>query len=152
MCDKIEKLYEVSLRNYGSPLEGGYHPEVDRTDLLVGDEISRLRLLIDCYNWTVTLGRCDVNFAVSMMGRFNAAPRKGHVDAMLRVFGYLKHHMKRQIIFDVSHFDHSEADIEDQNWGELYPGVEEELPPIMPEAKGKPVKISTFFDADHAHD
>ena len=40
VCDKIEKMFETTLKNYGSPLEGGYHPELDKSSLLVGDEIN----------------------------------------------------------------------------------------------------------------
>ena len=56
VCEKIEKLFEVDLRNYGSPLEGGYHPELDTTDLLPEDQVSRYRMLIGSANWAVTLG------------------------------------------------------------------------------------------------
>ena len=56
MCEKVEKLYETRLKNYGSPLEGGYHPELDKSDLLVGDEVSHYRMLLGSANWAVTLG------------------------------------------------------------------------------------------------
>ena len=38
----------------------------------------------------------------------------------------------------------------DADWRNLYGDVAEELPPNMPEAKGKPVMISCFVDANHA--
>ena len=41
VCEKIEKLYETSLKNYRLPLEGRYHPELDKSGLLVGNEISQ---------------------------------------------------------------------------------------------------------------
>ena len=78
-------------------MRGGYHPELDKSDLLVGDEISKYRMLVGSANWTVTLGRFDVHYGVSTLGRYSFAPREGHLKAMLRLFGYLKHHMKRQI-------------------------------------------------------
>ena len=46
VCDKIEKLFERTLRNYGSPLEDGYHPEIDNTSLLVGNKVSKYMMLI----------------------------------------------------------------------------------------------------------
>ena len=67
VCDKIERLFETTLRNYGTPLEGGYHPEIDTSDFLVGIDISKYRMLIGSANWAVTLGRYDVHFAVSTM-------------------------------------------------------------------------------------
>ena len=46
VCDKIEKLFETTLRNHGSPMVDGYHTEVDTSPLLVGDEISKYRMLV----------------------------------------------------------------------------------------------------------
>ena len=40
----------------------------------------------------------------------------------------------------------------EHNWGEVYPDSFEELPPDMLEPKGKPVLITGYVDADHAHD
>ena len=50
VCDKIDTLYETTLRNYGSPLPDGYHPEIDTSPLLVGDEVSKYRMLIGSLN------------------------------------------------------------------------------------------------------
>ena len=37
-------------------------------------------------------------------------------------------------------------------WTEFYPDATEELPPNMPTPKGKPVLLTGYVDADHAHD
>ena len=113
------------------PLEEGYHPDLDKSNLLVVDEISKYRMLVGCANWAVTLGQFDVHYAVSTMGRYNAAPREGHQQAMLRIFGYMKHHQQRQIIYNADMPDHSEVNAVKHNWSELYPGAQEELPPDM---------------------
>ena len=135
VCDKIERLFDVTLRNYGSPLEGGYHPELDTSELLTGSDVSKYRMLIGSANWAVTLGRFDIHFAVSTMGRYSAAPRKGHMAAMIRVFGYLKHHMTRRIVTDTAIPDHSSVELTNHDWSEMYPYAEEELPPDMPDPK-----------------
>ena len=36
VTDKIENIFETTLKNYESPLEGGYHTEVEKSDILVG--------------------------------------------------------------------------------------------------------------------
>jgi len=41
---------------------------------------------------------------------------------------------------------------EEYSWLEAYPHAVEELPPDMPEPKGKPARITCYVDADHAHD
>ena len=152
VCDKIERLYEVKLRNYGSPLEAGYHPETDETPLLSPNEVTKYRMLIGCAQWAVTLGRYDVMFAVSTMARYSAAPREGHLKTMLRAFGCLKHCCRGRIVFDTREPEHKNVEKLEHNWEELYPNASEEMPPNMPEPKGNAVHIDTWFDADHAHD
>ena len=78
----------------------GYLTEVDTSDLLLWDEVSRYRMIIGCSNRAVTLGRFDVHFSVSTIGRYNYTPRKGDIGAMLRIFGYLKHNTKLRIVYD----------------------------------------------------
>ena len=86
VCEKIERMFECKLRNYYSPLEGGYHPELDDTELLEGLDISKYRMLTGSLNWAVTIGRVDVMFAAQLMARYIRAPRSGHVKVMLRIF------------------------------------------------------------------
>ena len=89
-------------------------------------------MLVGSANWTVTLGRFDVHYAVSTLRRYSTAPKQGHMKAMLRVFGYLKHHMKRQILCNTKEPDLNKVELAKQNWLELYPGAREKYPPDMP--------------------
>ena len=57
-------------------------------------------MLVVCDNWSVNLERFDLQCSVSTMRRYNSEPRKGNIGTTLRIFGYLKHHMKCRIIFD----------------------------------------------------
>ena len=50
VCEKIEKLFEVDLRNYRSPLERGYHLKLDTLDLLLEDKASHYCMLIGSAN------------------------------------------------------------------------------------------------------
>jgi hypothetical protein len=45
---RLESLLNVTLQNYGSPLEVGNHPEMDETAILFGEEISIYQMLIGC--------------------------------------------------------------------------------------------------------
>ena len=38
--------------------------------------------------WLVTLGRFDTHAQVSTMSRSRAAPRKGHIDRLKRIYSY----------------------------------------------------------------
>ena len=93
------------------------------------------------------MGRFDVHYAISTLSRYSAAPREGHMKVMLRVFGYLKHHMKMQIIFNTKEPELDKVERVKQNWSELYSDTKEKYPPDMPTPKGKSFKITTYFDA-----
>jgi hypothetical protein len=98
----------------------------------------------------VTLGRFDVHYAAQTMARYNMAPREGHLQAMKRIFGYLKNHAKLQIVYNAELPEHTEYSGANYDWFELYPSASEEIPDDLPVPKGKPVKVSGYFDADHA--
>jgi len=130
----------------------GDHPEIDDTGFLNSDEHSKYRMLIGCGQWAITLGRFDVMFAIQTMARFSAAPKQGHTQRMLRIFGYLKAYWKYGITIDVQERELNQAESIKVNWEEQYPGACEELPNDMPKPKGKGVQVTIFVDADHAHD
>ena len=83
VCGKIESTCKVTLRTYGSPMEPDYHPEIDTTPFLSEDETSKYRMLIGCGLWAVTLGRFNIQYAVSTLAQFNMSPRQGHFEACL---------------------------------------------------------------------
>jgi hypothetical protein len=154
VTDKIEKLLDVTLKGYETPMDPKYHPEIDESELLDGDNVSKYRMLTGALNWIVTLGRYDVHYTASTMARYNMLPRQGHFDAMLRVFGYLKSYRKLMITYDHRLPDNHNATPEIYDWFQFYPDAVngEELPYNMPEPKGNAVKLSSYFDADHASD
>ena len=81
------------------------------------------------------------------------APREGHLDAMKRVFGYLKKFPKGKIVIDSGHRDTSSLQINEfDNWKEFYPDAMEQLPNNMPTSFGMKAQITAYVDADHAHD
>ena len=86
------------------------------------------------------------------MERYNYTPINENLGAMLRIFGYLNHHMKHRIICDIRLLGYQvEVDIY-LNWSELYTDSVEEIPPNMPDTKNNTVIITTFVDAYHSHD
>ena len=56
ICKKIEKLFEVELHHYGSPMEANCHPEVDESPFLPELMILKYQMLVGCANWVVMLG------------------------------------------------------------------------------------------------
>ena len=75
------------------------------------------------------------------------------MDAMKRVFGYLKKFPKGRIIIDSGYRNNSKHQTSEyENWKEFYPDAEEQLPKNMPMPYGKKARITVYVDADHAHD
>jgi hypothetical protein len=76
------------------------------------------------------------------------------MQALIRVFGYLRRWSKGQILVDI-HGAPAREEIgvtKGQNWAEMYPDAVEDVPTDMPIPKGSLVEISTYVDADHARD
>lgn len=152
VVEKFETLLGTTFRSYNSPMDKDYHPEADESDLLGPRDASVYRGLIGSANWMITLGRFDIAYATNSMARFGMAPREGHMKAMYRLFGYVKRHGHGQIIVDANLMDWSKYKCKEHDWNEFYPDASEEMPPNMPEPKGKAIRLTVFKDADHAHD
>lgn len=84
------------------------------------------------------------------MAAFSAAPRVGHLEAVMHVYAYLKSHSHSRLVFDSSYVPIHEG--EKPDWTQFYGDVKEELPPDMPEPRGMPVQQITYEDSDHAGD
>ena len=146
------------FRKSRSPLPDGYHPEICETPFLNPDKASFYRSMVGALQWIVAIGRVDVAYSASSMARFGAMPREGHLEAMYRVFGYLKTFPKGQVVVDHRRFDDEYEkmphNVNMRDWFQQYPGADAilDIPEDAPEALGKEVRIRCYFDADHAHD
>jgi hypothetical protein len=94
----------------------------------------------------------DIFVEVSQLSQHQALPRRGHLEAFYHIFAYLKKHVNgARIVFDPLTPNIDERVFNpDADWRDLYGDISEELPPNMPEPKGKSVIISCFVDANHA--
>jgi hypothetical protein len=79
-----------------------------------------------------------------------AAPREGHLEQVIHIFGYLKKHPKRKIAFDYAIPRISEKRFTQYDWQDFYRDAEEAIPSNMPVPRGHQVTISCFVDADLA--
>ena len=109
--------------------------------------------MVGSLNWAISIGRFDIQYAVTTMARYSHAPRQGHLKAVLRIFGYLKKFHKAKVLIDPEMPTHEDFPYDDLNtWQDLYPDAEEEIPPEVPTPKGPKVRITVWVDADHARD
>ena len=154
--DNYEKLLGLKPpKKVSQPMDPKYYPELDESDLL--DERGRKIYwsLIGMLQWAVTIGRIDIHHAVMCMSRFRAQPRKGHLQAVTKIFGYLSNYRSASIKFRTDIPDYSQFEIEQQtdfDWSYIYGKVKELIPEGLPPPKGKPVRISLFVDANLGHD
>ena len=90
--------------------------------------------MIGSANWIITLGRFDIAYAVNVLSRYSMAPIIGHMEALQRIFGYLRYRPKAKILIDVDvppvrkNLDSSLL----QDWSEFYPDATENIPPDRP--------------------
>jgi Reverse transcriptase (RNA-dependent DNA polymerase) len=80
MLDNYERMFGEKPREYSSPLEKGDHPEIDDSDLLDPGDVPKYQSLIGSVQWSMSLGRFDIQTAAMNMSHFRISPRKGHLD------------------------------------------------------------------------
>jgi hypothetical protein len=127
-----------------------YRPETDTSDECNDELSSRYSQLIGVLRWSVELGRIDIYTETALLSQHLALPRVGHLEAVYHVFAYLSKHEKLSIIFDPTDPLPLTPTKAKADWSSFYSELSEELPPKMPEPRGRPVNIYTFVDANHA--
>jgi hypothetical protein len=142
--------YTCLPKNIKSPLAYEYRPEIDPTPELDHEKQNYYQGLIGVLRWICELGRLDIIMPVSLMSRYLAQAREGHLNQAFHIFGYLKEHSRSMLLFDDTLPDVAESRFHECDWSEFYPGAKEVMPPDMPEARGKSVRVTCFVDADHA--
>jgi hypothetical protein len=134
-----------------APMDPKDHPELDESELLDEQGMHMYWSLIGMLQWAVTLGRIEIATAVMTMSSFRAAPRKGHLERLMRIFGFLRNFKGSSIKFRTGMPDYSMYPEDHYDWKYVYGNVYEELPTDMPESRGKPVLITAFVDANLYH-
>jgi hypothetical protein len=72
------------------------------------------------------------------------------MEQVLHIFAYLKHHKQLNLVFDPRTVDWDESQFQKYDWTEFYKDAQESIPPSAPPARGNPVQMNAFVDADHA--
>jgi hypothetical protein len=154
MTDTYKRLFgDAPKQKYQSPLEKNDHPELDDSELLDDDGISKYQSLIGTLQWTISLGRFDIATAVMTMSGFRVAPRVGHLERVKRICGYLAKFQSGCIRVRTELPDYSDLPAKDYDWSRsVYGDVKECLPTDAPPPKGPPVRTTTYTDANLLHD
>ena len=137
-----------------TPMMMSYHPELDESNELDENETTWFQELIGILRWSVEIGRVDILTELSLLSAYQASPRQGHLQQLLRIFAYLKKKPKLSLYFDptLPQIDESmfAGAATKEQFKEQYRDANEELPDHMPIPRGRQVEIFTFVDASHA--
>jgi hypothetical protein len=153
LVSQFEDMFGCKPREYTSPLEKGDHPEIDQTEELDINGIKQYQTMIGCLQWAVSLGRFDIQTATMTMSRFRVAPRKGHLERLKRMYGYLKKFASAAIRIRTAQPNFSSLPDQDFDWcHSIYGKVEELHPKDAPKPLGNKVVTVTYTDANLYHD
>ena len=142
-------------RKAETPLQSSYRPELDVTPELKPAEAAYFQSLIGILRWMVELGRVDICLETSLMSSHLALPREGHLAQLFHMFAYLKKYHNTEMVFDPSDPVIDESLFELRDWTSSEFGHiqgKEELPPNMPQLRGRGFVMRAKVDADHASD
>jgi hypothetical protein len=121
-----------------SPLVKGDHPEIDDSAFLEEEGIQQYQLLIRQLQWAISLGRFDVAVAIMSMSAFRSAPRKGNLDLVKQIHGYLSKMRHSAIRICTEEPDYSDIPRMEYDWEfSVYRGAKEELLEDAPKPLGK---------------
>jgi len=106
----------------------------------------------------IELGRIDICTEVSLVSRYLAQPRLGHLQKFLYIFSFLKSNECAELIYDPTKLNIQEPTILPQErtahraqvMRSMYPDAIYFIPPNMPHPLGFFLEINAFVDADHA--
>ena len=139
-------------KNMRTPLEKNDHPELDDTELLTGESIQHYLTMIGQLQWLVTLGRLDIHVQVTTMSRFRSAPRKGHLEMLQRIYGYVLKTTHYSTRYRTKEPDCSYRPNMKYGWSyTVYGNVQEIIPNNCPKPLGKSVTTTTTLDANLLH-
>ena len=150
---KEVRLEFLPKKKIETPISAGYKPELDSTAELDPERLNYFQGLIGVLRWICELGRLDIVLPVALLSRYLASPRWGHLEQALHIFAYLKKYNRSRMVFDETMPDFKDtSNFVIGDWSEVYPGAKETIPLDQPQARGKPVVMSCFEDANHAGD
>ncbi len=151
--DNYQRIYGSPPKLATSPLVKNDHPELDTSELMDMEETKIYQSLIGALQWVVQIGRWDVMTAIVTLSRFRAAPRKGHLDRVKRIFGYLRKMKHGAVRIRTEKPDYSDVPEIHYDWEyTIYNGAEETIPEDAPRPLGKSIQTTTYLDANLYHD
>ena len=135
----IDKLAETHKRLFNekgtrTPLEKNDHPETDTSEILEGEIISSYLATVGQLQWLTTLGRFDIHPHIVSLSRLRAAPRRGHIERLNRVYGYVLRTKDYASRLRTEEPDYSYLPEQNYDWTcSVYGDVQEIIPDDIPD-------------------
>jgi hypothetical protein len=109
--------------------------------------------MIGALQWAVTIGRFDINTSVMTLAGFRAAPRRGHLDRVKRIYGYLAKMRHASLRIRTDEPDYSDIPDFEFDWSKsVYGESNKIIPTDSPEPLGNVVTLTHYVDANLMHD
>ena len=135
-----------------TPIVQGYKPELDHSEELDASGITMFQEIMGTLRWATEMGRVDILYELSVLSTYQAAPRQGHLDQALHIFGYLKHKPKITLYLDPTRMPVVANVFRDNahEFKEQYRDAKEMIPHDRPQPRGNSIRITAYVDSDHA--
>jgi hypothetical protein len=147
MVATYEFMFGEKPKHYASPLEKRDHPECDSSDLLDKEGIQRYQSLVGSMQWAVSIRRIDITTAVMTMSGFRTARRKGHLERLKRIYGYLSKMRNAKFRICTGEPDYSGLPTQDFDWARsAYGEVKESIP-----ENALHITLTNYVDANLFH-
>ena len=138
--------------SFSSPLEKGDHTELDTSECLDLDDIQKHQSMIGTIQWTISLGRLEVNTAEMTLASFRDDPRQGHLDRCKKVVSYLAKFKCATIRIRTAEPDTLSTPTVPRDWEESVCGKFKELSPHdAPASLEKHVVTISYYDDNMFH-
>ena len=118
---------EILIYNARNPLPSNYRPEIDITEELGTELLSRYLQLVGIFCWAIDLVKVNTFHKTFLLLQYQDNPRVGHLEALYYIFASLRIHIKMRRIgydpmdpnFDLLVFNNNAY------WKEFYGDVDE---------------------------
>ena len=154
--DNVEaRLAESDLRlpsRCDTPMSPSYHPSEDVTREMNAEGLHVYQELIGILMWAIEIRRIDILLEVFLLSSHLLLPHVGYLQAVYRIFGYLKQVTKQRLYFDPKIPIISEDRFHIFYWDDFYKDAREPIPLDMQEPRGLSMSTHCLVDANHTGD
>ena len=129
-----------------------YSAELDSSPKLSAEQANYYQSQIGVLHLIMELSHVDIQTEDSMLASQMGLPCQGHLDAVFRVFSYLKSKHNLRLALNLCYPEIDYNVFLDHDWSSMYRDVKEAIVPDAPTTHGKEVDICLYVDSDHASD